>query len=61
MLEDAIDVDDDHKMVDTKSNNDETIAIGDIRAKYNDSKGCDHWVGQYPKTIGKSGKRYTMA
>ena len=44
-----------------KSNNDDSIEIGVIRAKFYDSSGCDHWVAQYPKTIGKSGKKYTMA
>ena len=43
------------------STNDDSIEIGVIRAKFNDSKGCEHWVAQYPKTTGRSGKRYTMA
>ena len=29
--------------------------------RFHDSLGNDHWVAQFPKTVGSSGKRYTMA
>ena len=44
----------------TKSNDDD-IDIGVIHAKFYDAIGCKHWVAQYPMTIGRTGKKYTMA
>ena len=43
------------------SNSSDDIDIGVIHAKFHDPIGCKHWVAQYPMTVGRSGKRYTMA
>ena len=43
------------------STDSEDVEEDRIIYRFHDTLGHDHWVVRYPKTIGRSGKRYTKA